>query len=80
MENLQSNIKEWESEALNNISQRHPQYNRLKGKVDRLKTLYDRLTGNLKDVDVSKDHRRWRSCGFFKSWEWPAQIYPFVPV
>jgi succinoglycan biosynthesis transport protein ExoP len=53
MENLQSNIKEWEAKALD-LSQRLAQFNRVKGKVDRLKTLYDRLTNNLKDVDVSQ--------------------------
>jgi len=53
MENLQSNIKEWESKALD-LSQRLAQFNRVKGKVDRLKTLYDRLTNNLKDVNVSQ--------------------------
>ena len=53
MENLQSNIKEWESKALD-LSQRLAQFNRVKGKVDRLKLLYDRLTNNLKDVDVSQ--------------------------
>ena len=53
MENLQSNIKEWESKALD-LSQRLAQFNRIKGKVDRLKTLYDRLTNNLKEVNVSQ--------------------------
>jgi len=53
MENLQTNIKEWETKALD-LSQRLAQFNRIKGKADRLKTLYDRLTGNLKDVDVSQ--------------------------
>lgn len=53
MENLQANIKEWETKALD-LSQRLAQFNRVKGKVDRLKTLYDRLTNNLKDVDVSQ--------------------------
>ncbi len=53
MENLQSNIKEWETKALD-LSQRLAQFNRLKGKVDRLKTLYDRLTTSLKDVGVSQ--------------------------
>jgi capsular exopolysaccharide synthesis family protein len=53
MENLQANIKEWESKALD-LSQRLAQFNRLKGKVDRLKTLYDRLTNNLKEVGVSQ--------------------------
>jgi succinoglycan biosynthesis transport protein ExoP len=53
MENLQSNIKEWESKALD-MSQRLAQFNRVKGKVDRLKMLYDRLTNNLKEVNVSQ--------------------------
>src|SRR5438445_6353024 len=53
MENLQASIKEWEAKALD-LSQRLAQFNRIKGKVDRLKTLYDRLTGNLKDIDVSQ--------------------------
>src|SRR5207253_7963525 len=35
-------------------SQRLAQFNRIKGKVDRLKTLYDRLTNNLKEIDVSQ--------------------------
>src|SRR5438067_12419733 len=53
MENLQGNIKEWEAKALD-LSQRLAQFNRIKGKADRLKTLYDRLTNNLKDVNVSQ--------------------------
>jgi len=53
MENLQGNIKEWESKALD-LSQRLAQFNRIKGKADRLKTLYDRLTNNLKEIDVSQ--------------------------
>src|SRR5437762_4940480 len=53
MENLQGNIKEWEAKALD-LSQRLAQFNRIKGKSDRLKTLYDRLTNNLKDIDVSQ--------------------------
>ncbi len=53
MQNLQANIKEWEAKALD-LSQRLAQFNRVKGKVDRLKTLYDRLTNNLKEVDVSQ--------------------------
>jgi polysaccharide biosynthesis transport protein len=53
MENLQTNIKEWENKALD-LSQRLAQFNRVKGKVDRLKTLYDRLTNSLKEVNVSQ--------------------------
>lgn len=53
MENLQSNIKEWEAKALD-LSQRLAEFNRVKGKVDRLKTLNERLTNNLKEVNVSQ--------------------------
>ncbi len=53
MENLQSNIKEWEKKALV-LSQQLAQFNRVKGKVDRQKQLYDRLTNSLKDVDMSQ--------------------------
>lgn len=53
MENLQASIKEWEAKALD-LSQRLALFNRIKSKVDRLKTLYDRLTQNLKDIDVSQ--------------------------
>ena len=53
MENLQSNISEWEKKALD-LSQRLAQFNRIKDKVDRQKTLYDRLTNSLKDVNVSQ--------------------------
>jgi capsular exopolysaccharide synthesis family protein len=53
MENLQANIKEWEAKALD-LSQRLAQFNRVKGKVDRLKVLYERLAANLKEVDVSQ--------------------------
>jgi succinoglycan biosynthesis transport protein ExoP len=53
MENLQASIKEWEHKALD-LSQRLASFNRVKGKVDRLKTLYDRLTNSLKEVNVSQ--------------------------
>ncbi|MGH8095311.1 MAG: GumC family protein [Chthoniobacterales bacterium] len=53
MENLKSNIAEWEKKALD-LSQRLAQFNRIKDKVDRQKTLYDRLTNSLKDVNVSQ--------------------------
>lgn len=53
MENLKQNVAEWEKKALD-LSQRLAQFNRIKGKADRLKTLYDRLTNNLKEVNVSQ--------------------------
>src|SRR4029079_525773 len=43
MENLKANIAEWEKKALD-LSQRLAHFNRIKDKVDRQKTLYDRLT------------------------------------
>lgn len=53
MENLKQSITEYEKRALD-MSERLAQFNRIKGKVDRLKTLYDRLTNSLKDVNVSQ--------------------------
>src|SRR5438046_4767911 len=53
MENLQANIKEWEAKALD-LSQRLAQFKRIKGRGDRMKTLYDSLTNNLKEIDVSQ--------------------------
>ena len=53
MQNLLGNIKEWETKALD-LSQRLAQFNRVRGKVDRLKVLYERLANNLKEVDVSQ--------------------------
>ncbi|MEY2519925.1 MAG: polysaccharide biosynthesis transport protein [Verrucomicrobiota bacterium] len=53
MENLETNIKEWAAKSLD-LSQRLAQFNRIKGKAERLKLLYDRLTNNLKDINVSQ--------------------------
>ena len=53
MENLKVNIDEWQKKALD-TSERLAEFNRIKGKADRLKTLYDRLTASLKDVNVSQ--------------------------
>jgi capsular exopolysaccharide synthesis family protein len=53
MENLQNTIKEWDAKALD-LAQRLAQFNRIKSKAERLKTLYDRLLNNLKDVNVSQ--------------------------
>jgi capsular exopolysaccharide synthesis family protein len=53
MENLKGNIKEWETKALD-LSQRLAQFNRIRGKIDRTKQLYDKLTNDLKSVDVSQ--------------------------
>jgi capsular exopolysaccharide synthesis family protein len=53
MENLQGNIKEWDAKALD-LAQRLAQFNRIKSKAERMKTLYDRLTNSLKDINVSQ--------------------------
>jgi capsular exopolysaccharide family len=52
IDNLESVIKEWDAKALS-LSQRLAEYNRIKGNLDRSKSLYDRLVNNLHDVDVT---------------------------
>jgi succinoglycan biosynthesis transport protein ExoP len=54
IDNLELVIKEWEAKALS-LSQRLAEYNRLKGNLDRSKSLYDRLVNNLHDVDVTRN-------------------------
>ena len=75
MENLQSNIKEWEKKALD-LSQQLAQFNRLKGKVERQKTLYDRLTNNLKDVDVSQVVDGGDQVGIMENATTPVSVRP----
>ena len=75
MENLKSNVKEWEKKALD-LSQQLAQFNRLKGKVDRQKTLYDRLTNNLKDVDVSQVVDAGDQVGIMESATSPVSVRP----
>jgi len=75
MENLRSNIKEWEKKALD-LSQQLAQFNRLKGKVERQKTLYDRLTNNLKDVDVSQVVDGGDQVGIMESATTPVSVRP----
>ena len=75
MENLQSNIKEWEKKALD-LSQQLAQFNRLKGKVERQKTLYDRLTNNLKDVNVSQVVDGGDQVGIMESATAPVSVRP----
>jgi polysaccharide biosynthesis transport protein len=75
MENLQSNIKEWEKKALD-LSQQLAQFNRLKGKVERQKTLYDRLTNNLKDVDVSQVVDAGDQVGIMENATAPVSVRP----
>jgi polysaccharide biosynthesis transport protein len=75
MENLQSNIKEWEKKALD-LSQQLAQFNRLKGKVERQKTLYDRLTNNLKDVNVSQVVDGGDQVGIMETATTPVSVRP----
>ena len=75
MENLQSNIKEWEKKALV-LSQQLAQFNRLKGKVDRQKQLYDRLTNSLKDVDMSQAVDPGDQVGIMENATTPVSVRP----
>lgn len=75
MENLQANIKEWEKKALD-LSQRLAQFNRIKDKVDRQKKLYDRLTGSLKDVNVSQVVDGGDQVGIMESATTPVSVRP----
>ena len=79
MENLQSNIKEWEKKALV-LSQQLAQFNRVKGKVDRQKQLYDRLTNNLKDVDMSQVVDTGDQVGIMESATKPVSVRPGLVV
>ena len=75
MENLQSNIKEWEKKALV-LSQQLAQFNRVKGKVDRQKQLYDRLTNNLKDVNMSQVVDTGDQVGIMENATTPVSVRP----
>ena len=75
MENLKSSIAEWEKKALD-LSQRLAQFNRIKDKVDRQKTLYDRLTNSLKDVNVSQVVDGGDQVGVMESATTPVSVRP----
>src|SRR5450432_173677 len=75
MENLQTNIKEWEKKALD-LSQLLALFNRIKGKVDRQKTLYDRLTNSLKDVNVSQVVDGGDQVGIMENASTPVSVRP----
>jgi capsular exopolysaccharide synthesis family protein len=75
MENLQSNISEWEKKALD-LSQRLAAFNRIKDKVDRQKTLYDRLTNSLKDVNVSQVVDGGDQVGIMENATTPVSVRP----
>ncbi len=75
MENLKSNIAEWEKKALD-LGQRLAQFNRIKDKVDRQKTLYDRLTNSLKDVNVSQVVDGGDQVGIMENGTTPVSVRP----
>ncbi|MFL6585236.1 MAG: GumC family protein [Chthoniobacterales bacterium] len=75
MENLKTNIDEWQKKALD-MSERLAQFNRIKGKVDRLKTLYDRLTASLKDVNVSQSVDNGDQIAIMEAASAPASVRP----
>lgn len=75
MENLKSNIAEWEKKALD-LGQRLAQFNRIKDKVDRQKTLYDRLTNSLKDVNVSQVVDGGDQVGIMENATTPVSVRP----
>ncbi|MBA3833227.1 MAG: polysaccharide biosynthesis tyrosine autokinase [Chthoniobacterales bacterium] len=75
MENLQTSISEWEKKALD-LSQRLAAFNRIKDKVDRQKTLYDRLTNSLKDVNVSQVVDGGDQVGIMESATAPVSVRP----
>jgi len=54
IENTKSQIKEWQVKALD-LSERMAKYDKIKGKWDRSKELYDRLLTGLQSVDVNKN-------------------------
>jgi len=53
MQNLEKVVKEWEAKALD-LSQRMADYNRIKSKVDRSKSVYERLLTSLRNVGVGE--------------------------
>src|SRR5438132_7221960 len=75
MENLQANVKEWEAKALD-LSQRLAQLQRIKGKAQRLRTLYDRLTNNLKAVNVSQSVDRGDQISIMEMASAPVSVRP----
>ncbi len=52
--NTKSQISQWEVKSLD-LSARMGEFERLKAKVDRQKSLYDRLLGNVQNVDVNSN-------------------------
>jgi capsular exopolysaccharide synthesis family protein len=52
IENLEASIREWETKALD-LSERLAEYNRLKAKVERARSVYDRQLTNWHSVDMN---------------------------
>jgi polysaccharide biosynthesis transport protein len=53
IQNLQNVIKEWEVKALD-LSKRMAEYEQLKSKVERAKSLYERLSASVQGIDLSR--------------------------
>jgi len=53
MENLERAIKEWETKAVD-LSRKLAEHDRIKANVDRLQAIGDRLSNNLRNVDMTK--------------------------
>ncbi len=53
MQSLEKVVREWEAKTMD-LSQRLAEYNRIKSKVDRAKSVYERLLTSLRSVDVTR--------------------------
>lgn len=53
MQNLERAIKEWETKAVD-LSRKLAEHDRIKANVDRLQAIGDRLSNNLRNVDMTK--------------------------
>ena len=53
IENLEGTIKIWEGKALD-LARRIAEWDKIRSKIDRTKQQYDRLSGNLRSMDVNK--------------------------
>jgi polysaccharide biosynthesis transport protein len=54
IENLQGVIKQWEEKAVD-LAKRIAEFQKIKSKIERTKTMYDRLLVSLKGVDVTRN-------------------------
>jgi capsular exopolysaccharide synthesis family protein len=54
IENIESDIKEWDTKTLD-VSRKSAEFTRLKGNVQRIQALYDRLLATMQTLDVNKE-------------------------